>query len=315
MNTEGTDGREKISETSFTPSITGVRLDVCLADAALGLTRNQAQRLIDEGKVEVSGLQRKANYKIRPGDNVRVVIPPPDEPTAAAEDIPLDVLYEDHDLIVINKPVGMVVHPAAGNYSGTLVNALLFHCNDLSGIGGEVRPGIVHRLDKDTSGVIVAAKNDLAHVTLAAEFKAHTTQREYVAIASGNFKDDTGTVAVGIGRHVTERKKMSPVTFKGRNAVTHYKVLERFGIATLIALRLATGRTHQIRVHMAHIHHPLVGDRVYGGPPKLLSMKIPRQMLHARLLGFTHPRTGEHMEFIANPPEDMMKVLEFLRNK
>ena len=304
---------EKKDEVLLTPEFPGVRLDVYLADAVFGLTRSQAQRLIDEGLVVVSGKLRKANYRLRPGDVVNVSIPP-SEPTATLpEDIPLDVLYEDADMIVINKPPGMVVHPAAGNYSGTIVNALLFHCKDLSGIGGELRPGIVHRLDKDTSGVMVAAKNDLAHQGLSAAFKAHTNVREYLAIATGNVKEDAGTVAVAIGRHVTDRKKMSPVTFKGRNAVTHFRVLERFGSATLLSLRLSTGRTHQIRVHMSHIGHPLVGDRAYGGPPKLLGMKIGRQMLHARLLGVVHPRTGEYLEFSTEPPADMTSVLDFLR--
>ena len=299
------------------PDAVGVRLDVYLAGAGLGLTRNRVQGLIDDGLVLVGGRARKANYRLRPGDMVSLSIPAPEPAKALPEEIALDVLYEDSDLIVINKQAGLVAHPAAGNRTGTLVNALLHHCRDLSGIGGEYRPGIVHRLDKDTSGVMVAAKNDRAHVSLAAQFKAHTNVREYVAVVTGNLKQGEGTVAVAIGRHVTDRKKMSPVTFKGRSALTHYTVVERFGAATYLALRLDTGRTHQIRVHMAHIGHPVAGDKVYGsaGAGRLLGMKVQRQMLHARLLGFNHPVTGDYMEFTADTPEDMAKLLVFLREK
>lgn len=306
---------DKTTEREFVPKATGQRLDICLAEAGLGLTRSQAQRLIDDGFVKVGGAARKANYKIRPGDVVKAVIPEPEFVEVVAQDIPVEVMYEDDDIVVVNKRAGMVVHPAAGNYSGTLVNALMFRCGRLSSIGGELRPGVVHRLDKDTSGVMVVAKSDRAHTALARTFKAHTNSREYVAIALGRLRDDEGTVAVSIGRHVSDRKKVSPVTFKGRNAITHYSVLERFPDATFIALRLATGRTHQIRVHMAHIGHPLAGDTVYGGARagKVMGMKAGRQMLHARLLGFRHPVTGEYMEFTAEPPDDMAKVLEFLR--
>ncbi|MBI5190147.1 MAG: RluA family pseudouridine synthase [Nitrospirae bacterium] len=304
-----------VTEREFVPRATGQRLDLCLAEAGLGLTRSQAQRLIEDGLVKVSGSARKANYKLRPGDVVRAVIPEPEFIAVEAEDIPVEVMYEDDDILVVNKAAGMVVHPAAGNFTGTLVNALMFRCGRLSSTGGEHRPGIVHRLDKDTSGVMVVAKTDRAHTKLANTFKAHTNTREYVAVALGRLRDDEGTVAVSIGRHVSDRKKVSPVTFKGRVAITHYSVLERFADATFIALRLATGRTHQIRVHMAHIGHPLAGDAVYGGgrAGKVMGMKVGRQMLHARLLGFRHPVTGEYMEFAAEPPEDMMRVLEFLR--
>jgi len=308
---------KNVSEVEIVPDSFGVRLDVYLADKGLGFTRNRVQGLIDEGLVSVSGVVRKPNYRLRPGDIIRLLVPAPEPAVAMPEDLPVAVLYEDSDLIVINKAVGMVVHPAAGNYSGTLVNALLHHCKDLSGVGGTLRPGVVHRLDKDTSGVMVVAKNDRAHVSLSDQFKAHTNVREYVAVAIGNLKDEEGTVAVSIGRHVTDRKRMSPVTFKGRSAVTHYKVVERLGAATYISLRLATGRTHQIRVHMAFIGHPLAGDRVYGGPSaaRLLGMKVPRQMLHARLLGFKHPSTGIYVEFSADLPEDMERLLNFLRDK
>ncbi|HEX9859849.1 MAG TPA: RluA family pseudouridine synthase [Nitrospirota bacterium] len=297
--------------------IPGVRLDVFLADAGLDISRSQAQRLIDDGLVDVSGAARKANYRLRPGDTVGVVIPAPEPVMALPEDMPVKILYEDEYLVVVDKAAGMVVHPASGNYTGTLVNALLHHCGKLSSIGGELRPGVVHRLDKDTSGVIVLAKDEKAHMALADMFKAHILSREYVAVATGNLRDNEGTVTVSIGRHVTERKKMSPITFSGKEAITHYRVLERFGAATYVALRLKTGRTHQIRVHMAHIGHPLAGDRVYGGTPvaKVLGMKVGRQMLHAGLLGFNHPVTGEYMEFTSEPPEDMQRLLKYLREK
>ena len=302
---------------SLLPAVTGMRLDVFLAGSGLGLTRSHARKLIDDGLVVILGRPRKANYRLRPGDVVDVTVPEPEEPQVIPEDIPTDVLYEDDDILVVNKPAGMVVHPAAGNYSGTLVNALLFRYGRLSSVGGQFRPGIVHRLDKDTSGVMVVARNDKAHHELARQFKAHKNIREYEAIAIGTFRDAEGTVAVAIGRHVTDRKKMSPVTFRGKNAVTHYRVIENFVGAAHVRLRLATGRTHQVRVHMAHIGHPLAGDRVYGGSGagRLLGMHIPRQMLHAALLGITHPSTGEYMQFEKEAPEDMARVLEFLRVK
>lgn len=306
-----------MDERDLLPETTGIRLDLYLAGAVRGLTRTQAQRLIDDGLVQVSGVARKANYRLRAGDVVKVMIPAPEPVKALPEDIPLDVIYEDQDIIVVDKPAGMVVHPAAGNFSGTLVNALLHRYGELSHVGGEYRPGIVHRLDKDTSGAMVVARSDEAHRELARAFKAHENVREYVAIAIGTFKENEGTVAVSIGRHVTDRKKMSPITFKGRTATTHFKVLEFFNGASFVALRLATGRTHQVRVHMAHIGHPLAGDKVYGGASagKLLGMKVPRQMLHARLLGIKHPRTGEYMEFESAIPQDMQRVLDFLRRK
>jgi 23S rRNA pseudouridine1911/1915/1917 synthase len=285
--------------------------------AGLGLTRNQAQNLIEEGLVEVLGRSARANYRLRPGDVVRVGIPEPEPIDTTPEDIPVDILYEDEHMVVVNKQAGIVVHPASGNLSGTLVNALLFHCGHLSPVGGEMRPGVVHRIDKDTSGVIVFAKDEPAHQALAEIFKKHEASREYVAVAMGKFKEREGTVTVPIGRHISERKKMSPVTLKGRDAITHYRVLEDLGAASYIALRLKTGRTHQIRVHMAHIRHPLAGDVTYGGNSvrRVLGMKVDRQMLHARLLGFKHPITGEYMEFVSEPPEDMRRLLEFLRRR
>lgn len=306
-----------MNERALVPETTGIRLDLYLAGAGLGLTRTQAQKLIDDGLVKVSGVLRKANYRLRAGDVVKAEIPEPEPVKALPEDIPVDVIYEDPDIIIVDKPAGMVVHPAAGNFTGTLVNALLYRYGELSHVGGEYRPGIVHRLDKDTSGVMVVARSDEAHRELARAFKAHENMREYVAITVGTFKENEGTVAVSIGRHVTDRKKMSPITFKGRTATTHFKVLETFAGASFVALRLATGRTHQVRVHMAHIGHPLAGDKVYGAASagRLLGMKVPRQMLHARLLGIKHPRTGQYMEFESAIPQDMQRVLDFLRRK
>lgn len=299
------------------PDVTGMRLDVFIAGENRGISRSQAQKLIEDGLVLVSGVQRKSNYKLRPGDEISLSVPETEPPKAEPQNIALEIIYEDDELIVINKPPGMVVHPAAGNYTGTLVNALLHHCGNLSSIGGDFRPGIVHRIDKDTSGVIVVAKTDRAHAALAAGFKRHEHNREYIAVVNGNPKESEATVSISIGRHITDRKKMSPITFHGRPATTHYKVLERFGSAAFLSLRLATGRTHQIRVHMSHIGLPLAGDRTYGGQSagKLLGMKVPRQMLHARLLGFKHPVTGEYMEFTADIPSDMARLLDFLRKK
>jgi 23S rRNA pseudouridine1911/1915/1917 synthase len=299
------------------PATPGLRLDVFIADAGLGLSRSQAQKLIDDGMAVVSGVSRKANYRLRQGDVVEVRVPEPEPVRAVPEDLPVEIIYEDEHIVVVNKQAGMVVHPAHGNYTGTLVNALLHHCGSLSSLGGEMRPGVVHRIDKDTSGVIVLAKDDRSHAALAKAFKAHVQEREYIAVATGSLRDEEGTVTVSIGRHISERKKISPITLRGREAITHYRVLERFDAATLIALRLKTGRTHQIRVHMAYIGHPLAGDRVYGGAPvsRVLGMKVERQMLHARLLGIDHPVTGEHMVFTAEPPEDMQRLIKFLREK
>ncbi|MBQ3270541.1 MAG: RluA family pseudouridine synthase [Clostridia bacterium] len=277
----------------------GERLDVFAARLA-GVTRSRAEGLIREGRVLADGVAReKAGFRLRAGMAVRVEVPGATPASAEAEDIALDILYQDADLAVVFKPSGMVVHPAAGNARGTLVNALLARLDNLSGIGGELRPGIVHRIDKDTSGLLLVAKNDFSHVALSAQIKAHTVDRAYRAIVIGGFREDGGTVEGPIGRHPTDRKKMAIVQ-GGRDAVTHWTVLERLRGATLIEARLTTGRTHQIRVHMASIGHPVLGDPVYG--PKRSPYPVAGgQLLHAYRIGFIHPRTGEHMLFEAEP--------------
>ncbi|HEU0264462.1 MAG TPA: RluA family pseudouridine synthase [Geobacterales bacterium] len=289
------------------------------------VTRSACQRLIDEGEITVNGVVVKASHKLRPGDLVCVIIPPPLPAEPLAETIPLEVLYEDHHLIVINKPAGLVVHPAVGNRTGTLVNALLGHCSDLSGIGGELRPGIVHRLDKETSGILVAAKSDEAHQGLARQFKDHTVKRLYLALVFGSPQGEQGHIRGIIGRHPTDRKRMSGKARHGKEAVTHWKVLRRYGSVTLLRLRLETGRTHQIRVHLTESGFPLVGDPVYGGNSRITSLRdqqlvqlirqLGRQALHATMLGFIHPVTGEYMEYQTDPPEDMARVLAYLEQQ
>ena len=300
------------------------RLDSYLASQLPDLTRASIQRLIEQGDVTVNGQSAKSSLKLRGGEQIRLTIPPPLPTAAKPESIPLTVLYEDGDLIVINKPAGMVVHPGAGNSSGTLVNALLAHCQDLSGIGGELRPGIVHRLDKDTSGILVSAKNDVAHQSLAEQFKAHSTKRIYLALVFGSPKADKGKIEGAIGRHPTERTKMSSKARHGKEAVTHWQVVARYGSLSLIRLRLETGRTHQIRVHMSEAGYPLVGDEVYGGGGRLANLKDPqlrklikdmgRQALHAKTLGFRHPATGEYLEFDSELPPDMAQLLTYLES-
>ena len=276
----------------------GERLDVFAAKSA-GESRSYIQKRIEEGMVLVNGKPSKANMKLKAGDWVEVVLPPPRVTELLPEDIPLDIVYEDKDIAVINKEKGMVVHPAPGNETGTLVNALMYRLKDLSGIGGELRPGIVHRIDKLTSGLIVVAKNDAAHRALAEQMKLHTAHRSYLAIVEGNIKEDSGTVNAPIGRHKTDRKRMA-VTPNGREAVTHWRVLERYGAFTLLALALETGRTHQIRVHMAYIRHPVAGDTVYG--PEKPKLGLTGQALHAAKLTLTHPSTGETLSFYAPVP-------------
>ena len=282
------------------------RIDAFLASNT-ELSRSKLQKLIKDGAVERNGKPCKANTEVKIGDVIRLQMPKETgETLPEPEDIPLDIIYEDEDLAVINKPKGMVVHPAPGNPNGTLVNALLFRFQTLSGTGGEIRPGIVHRIDRLTSGLLVVAKNDIAHEALAKQFALHTAHREYLCIVHGNLKEDSGTVDAPIGRHKTDRKRMA-VTEGGRRAVTHWHVLERFGTETLLDVALETGRTHQIRVHMAYIKHPIVGDEVYGSAAPKLGLN--GQALHGYRLTFTHPKTGEKMTFLAPLPEDFKTAL------
>ncbi len=303
---------------TFKADIADERLDVFLTRMKPEFSRSHVQKLIADGAVTVSGKSRKGNYRLHVDDEVELTVPEAETVEILPEDIPLDVLYEDNDIIVVNKARGMVVHPAAGVNSGTLVNALLYHCKDLSGINGEIRPGIVHRLDKDTSGVMVAAKNDKAHISLAKQIQDKTAHRVYKAIVWGNIKEEAGVIHGDIGRHPTDRKKMAIVQENGKSATTHFKVLERFGDCTLVECRLETGRTHQIRVHMTYIGHPVVGDPKYGatrhGKVKG-NFSIQGQALHSISLELTHPTTGEVMTFTSPLPEDMEKILKKLRNK
>lgn len=285
------------------------RLDRFLTRMEPALSRAHVQKVIAEGQALVSGRVRKANYKLQAGEEVTFHLPEAKPVEILPEDIPLDILYEDSDIIVVNKARGMVVHPATGIYTGTLVNALLYHCKDLSGINGEIRPGIVHRLDKDTSGVMVAAKNDAAHLDLAEQIRTKAAHRIYRAIVCGNIREEAGVIKGDIGRHPTDRKKMAIVHEHGKPAVTHFRVLERFGDYTLVECRLETGRTHQIRVHMASIGHPVLGDPKYG-PRKACPFAIKGQALHSLQLTLTHPRTREVMTFTAPLPEDMEKILK-----
>ena len=298
----------------------GARLDAFIASQT-ELTRSGAVKLIESGSALVNGKPSQKKYVVCPGDTVEIILPEPKEYEAVAEDIPLDVVYEDEYIIVINKPAGMVVHPAPGNYTGTLVNALLYHCRDsLSGIGGVMRPGIVHRIDKDTSGLLVVAKCDEAHASLSDELKYHGIEREYRALVLGGFSEDEGTVDLPLGRHPIDRKKMAVITDgSGREAITHYKVLERFEGISYLALRLETGRTHQIRVHMSHKGHPLLGDPVYQKSKTQFEQKHPSlfegQMLHAVRLSLTHPKSGERMHFECPLPDGFTRALEILRKK
>ena len=292
----------------------GERLDAALARLVPELSRSQAQRLIEQGAVTCGGRPVKKNEKLQPGDTLTLTLPEVQETALEAQQIPLDVCYEDADVIVVNKPKGLVVHPAPGHPDGTLVNALFAHCGDsLSGIGGERRPGIVHRIDKDTSGLIIAAKNDFAHASLAAQLKDHSLARTYVCIVCGNIREDSGVIDAPIGRHPADRKKMAVTEKNSRSAVTHWRVLERFGGYTLVECRLETGRTHQIRVHMAYRGHPILGDMVYGHKKPELGQDS--QCLHARELTFVHPRSGERVTVSCGLPEYFTQLLQKLRGR
>ena len=289
----------------------GARIDVCLA-AKLGVSRSNMQKLLEDGRVKRGDKVLKANYKVRAGEVYTVDIPEPEPIEAVPEDIPLDIIYEDDDVVVLNKARGMVVHPAPGNYTGTLVNALLYHCKNLSGINSAIRPGIVHRLDKDTSGIMIVAKNDAAHIALSQQIQSKTAVRTYLAVVRGNIKTDSGTIETQIARDKNDRKKMAVVKDGGREAITDYEVLERFGKYTLVRCKLRTGRTHQIRVHMEYLGYPLVGDPKYS--PMKTPFAIKGQALHSHTLEFTHPRTGGRMKFEAPLPEDMHKIITRLHN-
>lgn len=308
----------------------GIRIDRYLAEKESGFSRSFIQKLLKEGQVTVGGRPAKSNYKIRENDCIRLEVPDSSEPDIVPEDIPLDILYEDEDVLIVNKPKGMVVHPAAGHYQGTLVNAVMAHCGDsLSGINGVLRPGIVHRIDKDTTGALLVCKNDTAHRDLAEQLKNHSIRRRYRAVVQGNLKEDEGTIEGPIGRHPTDRKKMAVNYKNGKDAITHYKVLERFGQATYVECRLETGRTHQIRAHMKHIGHPLFNDTRYGGDQILRGTTensyrlfvrhcfelCPRQALHARTLGFVHPRNGQQMDFTSPLPHDMQALIDEWENR
>lgn len=290
------------------------RLEKYLSDKLEDMTRSYLKKLISDDKaVLVNGNPAKPNYKLKPGDIIELAVPEPIELEIKAENISLDIVYEDNDMLVVNKPQGMVVHPAAGNYTGTLVNALLYHCGDsLSGINGEKRPGIVHRIDKDTSGLLLVAKNDNAHQKLSSQIKEHSLTRAYKALVHGNIKQDSGRIDAPIGRHPSDRKKMTITDKNSREAVTNFRVLERYGRYTFVECILETGRTHQIRVHMSKNGHPIVGDKTYG--VKKEEFNLTGQLLHAYKVGFIHPVSGEYMEFVSELPDYYMNVLDRLRN-
>lgn len=301
-----------IQEYIVPEEFSGVRIDKFLSESCPLQSRSFLQKLLKSELVDVNGKTVKSSYKVSAGETVSFEVPEAVEAEITAQEMPLDILYEDQDVILINKPKGMVVHPAAGHYEGTLVNGLMHHCRDqLSGINGVMRPGIVHRIDMDTTGVIIACKNDLAHNSIAEQLKVHSITRKYYAVVYGNLPDDEGTVKAPIGRHPTDRKKMSVISKNGKDAVTHYRVLERYRGYTYVECRLETGRTHQIRVHMASIGHPLLGDQVYG--PAKQPFRLNGQTLHAGVLGFIHPRTGEYMEFSAPLPDYFEELLTKLR--
>lgn len=294
------------------PEMEGARIDKCISDYLDSLSRSYIQKIIKDGNVFVNNQSVKANYRVKAEDTVRFIIPESVEPDIPAQNIPLDILYEDKDLLIVNKPKNMVVHPAPGHYEDTLVNAVMYHCkNELSGINGVMRPGIVHRIDKDTTGSLIICKNDETHNAIAALLKTHDITRKYRAVVFGNIKEDEGTISAPIGRHATDRKKMAVNEKNGKPAVTHYKVLERFKGYSYVECRLETGRTHQIRVHMASIGYPLLGDTTYTN--QKAPFKLEGQALHAMTIGFVHPTLNEYMEFEAPLPEYFTKLLENLR--
>lgn len=304
---------ENLNEFYFviTEEMEDERVDRALSELIDSLSRSYIQKLLSEGGITVNGKRIKSSYRVKSDDQIRVIVPAAITPDIVPENIPLDILFEDNDVIIINKPKGMVVHPAPGHYSGTLVNALLYHCSGkLSGINGVLRPGIVHRIDRDTTGSIIACKNDKAHASIAQQLKEHTIVRKYHAIVHGSLKDDEGSIHTMIGRHPSDRKKMAVLKVGGKDAITHYKVLKRFEKYTYIECRLETGRTHQIRVHMAYLGHPLLGDTVYG--PANCPYKLEGQTLHAKILGFCHPQTNEYIETDAPLPEYFNRLLRIL---
>lgn len=290
------------------------RIDKCISNYMENLSRSYIQKIIKDGNVFVNDRAVKANYRVKTEDNIRFILPDSIEPDIPAQNIPLDILYEDQDILIVNKPKNMVVHPAPGHYEGTLVNAIMYHCKgELSGINGVMRPGIVHRIDKDTTGSLIVCKNDSSHNAIAELLKTHDITRKYRAIVYGNIVEEKGTVNTPIGRHPNDRKKMAINEKNGKCAVTHYRVLERFGKYTYIECQLETGRTHQIRVHMASIGHPLLGDEVYSG--RKSPFKLEGQVLHAMTIGFIHPRNREYIEFEAPLPEYFERLLSVLRSK
>lgn len=315
----------KSKEISFTAgrAESGQRLDVFLAQTETGLSRSQVKNIVEEGDVLVNGLVPKVSQKLKEGDIVELTLKPAKEAVAAAQNITLDIVYEDEAIIVVNKPAGMVVHPAAGNPDNTLVNALLFHCKNLSGIGDVIRPGIVHRLDKGTSGLIVAAKTDEAHRSLSSQFEKHEVHKTYQTLVWGDVKGNTGEIFLPVGRHASDRKKMSTKSKRGKDALTLWKVRERYGIITLLDVEIKTGRTHQIRVHLSSRGYGVIGDSVYGGSAKMLDIKnaalknalkkINRQALHAAKLSFLHPVTGQRVIFAAQMPDDLREICQELR--
>lgn len=295
------------------PEMEGERIDKCMTGYLGSISRNYIQKLIKDGNVFVNDAVIKANYRVRVDDRVRFILPDSVEPDIPAQAIPLDILYEDSDILIINKPKNMVVHPAPGHYEGTIVNAIMYHCKgELSGINGVMRPGIVHRIDKDTTGSLIICKNNETHNAIAALLKTHDITRKYRAVVYGNLKEDSGTIDAPIGRHPNDRKKMAINTKNGKRAVTHYKVLEHFDKFSYVECQLETGRTHQIRVHMASIGHPLLGDEVYSN--RKSPYKLEGQVLHAMTIGFVHPRNGKYMEFEAPLPEYFEELLQKLRN-